>query len=77
MVLLALGGTMWGDNQLNTHHQSPMLNANRIAVVSDWDESTPGFEAWRLLRNPEMRSRHGESGNIYSVNIGGCPRGCR
>jgi hypothetical protein len=34
-----------------------MLNANRIAVISEWDESTLGFEAWRLLRNPEMRSR--------------------
>jgi hypothetical protein len=30
-----------------------LLKGGRFAVISDWDESTPGFEEHRVLRNPE------------------------
>jgi hypothetical protein len=31
-----------------------LLGGGGFAVVSDWDETVPGFEEERLLRNPEQ-----------------------
>ena len=34
----------------------PLPRGDPFAVISDWDESERGFEAARLLRNPDLRS---------------------
>jgi len=43
---------MRGDNQRNTCLKVRLLVGGATGVISIWDESPAGFEAWRLLRNP-------------------------
>jgi len=44
---------MRGDNQRNTCLKVGLLGRGPVAVISSWDESPSGFDAQRLLRNPD------------------------
>jgi hypothetical protein len=56
---------MRGDNQCNTCLKVRLLGGGPVAVISSWDESPLGFDAYRLLRNPNtIRSRDLQAGDV-------------
>src|ERR1700689_3542647 len=46
-------GTIADDNQPNTYPEVRLHRGGGLGVISDWDETVPGFEGQRLLRNPK------------------------
>src|ERR1700704_6063475 len=56
---------MRGDNQRNTCLKVRLLGEGSGAVISSWDESPLGFDAHRLLRNPNaIRNRNLQAGEV-------------
>jgi hypothetical protein len=56
---------MQGDNQRNTCLKVRLLGEGPVAVISSWDESPLGFDAHRLLRNPNaIRNRNLQAGEV-------------
>jgi hypothetical protein len=60
-------GTIAGDNQPNTYPKVRLPRETGFGVISDWDETVPGFEAQRLLRNPKRNPDPGDDAVAISL----------